>query len=182
MRSGISSSEAPERLSELIDWDIRFDRDTGSGELLTGREGGHTANRIYHADGDATGREFQRLLLERIKASANIRVFGGCFAIDLITASDEPGSPVRGAITHHPRYGLQMIWAKTTILACGGAGQLYRETTNPRGATADGLALAYRAGATLADLSFVQFHPTTLYLPGAHRALISEAVRGRVPT
>ena len=166
------------RIAELIDWDIRFDRDPTTAELRAGREGGHTANRIYHADGDATGREFQRLLVDRARASENVRIFEGCFALDLITASDETGSPVRGAITHHPRYGLQMIWAKTTILACGGAGQLYRETTNPRGATADGLALAFRAGASLADMAFIQFHPTTLYLPGANRALISEAVRG----
>ena len=166
------------RIRELIDWEIRFDRDDETNELLAGREGGHTASRIYHADGDATGREFQRVLVERVRAAENVRIFDGCFALDLITASDEPGSPVRGAITHHPRYGLQMIWAKTTILACGGAGQLYRETTNPRGATADGLALAFRAGASVADMAFVQFHPTTLYLPGANRALISEAVRG----
>ena len=165
------------RIRELIEWDIRFDRDK-NGDLLAGREGGHHAFRVYHADGDATGREFQRLLLDRAHAEEGVRVFEDCFALDLITPGDEPGSPVRGAITHHPKHGLQMIWAKTTILACGGAGQLFRETTNPRGATADGLALAYRAGATLADMSFVQFHPTTLYLPGAHRALISEAVRG----
>lgn len=166
------------RIRELIDWDIRFDRDEKTGELRAGREGGHHAHRIFHADGDATGREFQRLLLDRARATEGVRIFEDCFVLDLITPGDEPGSPVRGAITHHPKHGLQMIWAKTTILAAGGAGQLYRETTNPRGATADGLALAYRAGATLADMAFVQFHPTTLYLPGAHRALISEAVRG----
>jgi len=89
---------------------------------------------------------------------------------------------VLGAITHHPRHGLQMIWAKTTILATGGAGQVYRETTNPSSATGDGLAMAYRAGATLADLAFVQFHPTVLYVPGAARSLISEAVRGEGAT
>jgi L-aspartate oxidase len=170
--------EGAERIRELIDWDIRFDRNPSTGELLAGREGGHRAHRIYHAHGDATGREFQRLLVEKARQTEGVRIFDECFVLDLITPGDEPGSPVRGAITHHPKFGLQMIWAKTTILAAGGAGQLYRETTNPRGATADGLALAYRAGASLADLAFVQFHPTTLYLPGAHRALISEAVRG----
>ncbi|MEO1512115.1 MAG: FAD-binding protein, partial [Planctomycetota bacterium] len=92
------------------------------------------------------------------------------------------GSKVLGAITHHERYGLQMVWAPSTVLASGGAGQVFRETTNPRQATADGLAMAYRAGATLADLAFVQFHPTTLYLPGANRALITEAIRGRGAT
>src|SRR6185369_5376435 len=106
------------------------------------------------------------------------RLFEKCFALDLITPTPETGSPVMGAITHHPRYGLQMIWAEATILASGGAGQVYRETTNPRVATADGHAMAYRAGATVADMAFMQFHPTTLYLPGAPRSLISEAVRG----
>ncbi len=89
-----------------------------------------------------------------------------------------------GAITHHPKYGLQMIWAKATILAAGGAGVLFRETTNPPAATADGLAMAYRAGASLADMSFVQFHPTTLYLPARIAARSSprpSAGRGRVP-
>jgi len=166
------------RLAELIEWGARFDRDPASGELSRGREGGHTASRVYHADGDATGREIQRLLVERARATDGVRIFESCYGLDLITPSEEPGSPVQGAVTHHARYGLQMIWAKTTILASGGAGQLFRETTNPHGATADGLAMAYRAGATLADLAFVQFHPTTLYLPGAHRALITEAVRG----
>jgi L-aspartate oxidase len=83
-----------------------------------------------------------------------------------------------GAITHHPRYGLQMIWAKATILAAGGAGMMYRETTNPPLATADGVAMAYRAGAELSDMAFTQFHPTTLYLAGASRSLITEAIRG----
>lgn len=170
--------EGASALAELIGWGIRFDRDPITNELQTGREGGHTASRIYHSDGDATGREFQRLLLKKAGEAEGLRVFDQCFALDLITAGDEPGGAVLGAITHHPRFGLQMIWARTTILASGGAGQLYRETSNPRGATADGLAMAYRAGATLADLAFVQFHPTTLYLPGAHRALITEAVRG----
>lgn len=173
--------QGAQRIRELIEWDIRFDRDS-AGEFRTGREGGHHANRVLHAHGDATGREFQRLLLKKTRATEGVRIFGGCFALDLITSSEEPGSPVRGAITHHPKHGLQMIWAKTTILACGGSGQLYRETTNPRAATADGLALAYRAGASLADLAFQQFHPTTLYLPGANRALISEAVRGEGAT
>jgi len=105
-------------------------------------------------------------------------LFDQCFVIDLLTLNQTPGSPVLGAITWHPKYGLQVIWARTTILAMGGAGQVFRETSNPRVATADGIAMAYRAGAQLADMEFVQFHPTTLYIPGAARALISEAVRG----
>lgn len=165
------------RLAELIEWGFAVDRDAGGGPAL-GREGGHSASRVVHALGDATGRELVRCLLAKVRATAGVRIFEKCFTLDLITPSPEPGAPVMGAITHHPRYGLQMIWAQATILATGGAGQVYRETTNPRVATADGPAMAYRAGATLADMAFMQFHPTTLYLPGAPRSLITEAVRG----
>lgn len=169
--------QGPARVRELIDWGMELDKEP-NGDLAVGMEGGHSASRIYHAGGDATGAELQRTLVERTVGKSNVRLFESCFAIDLITASPEPGSPCLGAITHHPRYGLQMIWARTTILASGGAGQVYRETSNPQPSTADGHAMAARAGATLADMAFVQFHPTTLYLPGAPRALISEAVRG----
>lgn len=168
---------ARQRLQELIGWGAEFDKDA-AGVIARGLEGGHSAHRILHAHGDATGREIQRAILAKARAVENLRVFENCFALDLITPSREIGAPVMGAITHHPKYGLQMIWAKATILATGGAGVIFRETTNPPPATADGLALAYRAGATLADMAFVQFHPTCLYLPGASRALISEAVRG----
>lgn len=167
----------PERVRELLDWGIQLDRDA-QGRLALGREGGHSSARILHAMGDATGRELQRCLVEKLKSMPGVRLFEKCFTLDLITPTSEPGSPVLGAITHHPRYGLQMIWAEATILATGGAGQVFRETTNPRVATADGHAMAYRAGATVADMAFLQFHPTTLYLPGAPRSLISEAVRG----
>ncbi len=170
-------TEGADRVQELIDWGCAFDP-TEAGTLARGREGGHSASRIYHAGGDATGREIQTSLTSKVRATPGVRVFEKCFALDLITTSNQPGSPVLGAITYHRKHGLQMIWARTTILAAGGAGQLYRETSNPREATADGLAMAYRAGATLADMAFVQFHPTTLYLPGANRRLITEAVRG----
>ncbi|HEX2837550.1 MAG TPA: L-aspartate oxidase [Phycisphaerales bacterium] len=167
----------PRLLEEAISWGMNVDRSAG-GAISLGREGGHAASRIVHAHGDATGAELQRTLVERIRATQGVRVFEKCFALDLITPSAEVGAPVMGAITHHPKYGLQMIWAKATILAAGGAGVLYRETTNPPAATADGLAMAYRAGATLADMAFMQFHPTTLYLAGASRSLITEAIRG----
>jgi L-aspartate oxidase len=169
---------APRLINECLSWGMQVDRDA-SGGIALGREGGHSAFRIVHSHGDETGRELQRVVHAKAKSVSNIRIFENCFALDLITPSNEPGSPVMGAITHHPKHGLQMIWAKATILASGGAGVLYRETTNPPPATADGLAMAYRAGATLADMAFVQFHPTTLYLPGANRALITEAVRGQ---
>ncbi|MEL7472826.1 MAG: L-aspartate oxidase [Planctomycetota bacterium] len=167
----------PARVRELIDWGIGFDRGA-DGRFEAGREGGHSSRRIYHVGGDATGAALQRTLAERVGALSNVRVFDRCFALDVVTPSNAEGAPALGAITHHPRYGLQMIWARTTILASGGAGQAFRETTNPPGATGDGWALAYRAGATLQDMAFVQFHPTVLYLPGASRSLISEAVRG----
>lgn len=169
--------QAPERMAELVQWGMRFDRKDGK-DLSLGREGGHSHSRILHANGDATGAELSRCLVMKLAGTPHIRLFTDCFALDLITPSNEPGAPVMGAITHHPRYGLQMIWAKSTILATGGAGMVYRETTNPKCATADGLAMAYRAGAAVQDLAFVQFHPTTLYLAGRPRSLITEAVRG----
>lgn len=174
-------ASAPERMRELIAWGMAFDRTAtkgGEGDVALGREGGHTHARILHAHGDATGAELSRCLLGKARGTPGVRIFTHCFALDLITPSSAIGAPVMGAITHHPKYGLQMIWAKSTILATGGAGMVYRETTNPRSATADGLAMAYRAGAMVQDLAFVQFHPTTLYLAGRPRSLITEAVRG----
>lgn len=167
----------PERIEELLQWGVPFDRDD-AGAIDLGREGGHHERRILHVDGDATGRSLQDVLCRKMQDHPNIRVFEHCFALDLVTPSNEPGSPVVGAVTWHPKFGLQMLWARSTVLASGGAGQIYRETTNPRVATADGIAMAFRAGARLADMAFVQFHPTVLYLPGAPRSLISEAVRG----
>jgi len=176
--------DAPARIDELIEWGMRFDREPG-GALSYGREGGHHVNRILHTDGAATGAELVRCLAARVRATERIRIFDHCFAIDLLTAEgngdrlrSRSDRRVLGAITHHQRYGLQIIWAKATILASGGAGRVYRETTNPPVCTGDGLAMAYRAGAQVGDVEFMQFHPTTLYVAGASRALISEAVRG----
>ena len=171
--------EAPEAMEQLIRWGMEFDR-AGDGSIELGREGGHSHHRILHAGGAATGVELVRCMGALLQSRETIRQFDGCFALDLLTApgGGDGGSRVLGAITHHPRYGLQIIWARSTILACGGAGQVYRETTNPRVATGDGVALAYRAGAEIADIEFMQFHPTTLYVAGSSRSLISEAVRG----
>lgn len=171
----------PRAIEQLRGWGMRFDSD-GRGATALGLEGGHSAQRILHADGDATGRELARCLWSQVRARGSIRIFDSCFALDLLTPTDSREAPCMGAITHHPRFGLQMIWAKATILATGGAGVLWRETTNPPVATGDGLAMAFRAGARLADLAFMQFHPTTLYIAGASRALISEAVRGEGAT
>lgn len=164
-------------IDRLLHWGIRLDRDE-SGDLSLGREGGHSSRRIVHSDGDATGSELCRCLIAQAERTPNLRHFEDCFTLDLLTPTNAPGSPCMGAITHHPRYGLQMIWAKATILASGGAGMVWRETTNPPVATGDGIAMAYRAGARIADAAFMQFHPTTLYIAGAPRVLISEAVRG----
>lgn len=165
------------RIEELRHWGMRFDVNE-EGEISLGREGGHRESRILHSDGDATGRELVRCLGQHVQKSSAIRVFENCFALDLLTLSDADNSPVVGAITHHPKYGLQMIWSWSTIIATGGAGGVYRETTNPAGTTGDGIAMAYRAGAAVADMAFMQFHPTTLYIAGAERSLITEAVRG----
>jgi len=170
-------TQGPKLLQELIDWGATFDKNADN-SLAAAREGGHNANRIYHAGGDATGLEIQHTLTNKAQQHHSIRLFDHCFAIDLLTPSNQPNAPVLGAITWHPKHGLQVIWARTTILACGGAGQVYRETSNPTIATGDAIAMAYRAGASLQDMEFVQFHPTTLYIPGAPRSLISEAVRG----
>jgi L-aspartate oxidase len=172
--------EGPARIDELIEWGMPFDRDD-AGAFAYGREGAHSRHRILHAGGAATGEALARTLAHRVHACDSIRIFDRCFVLDLLTLngdSQRGNQRVLGAITHHPKYGLQIIWAKSTILACGGAGQVYRETTNPKITTGDGIAMAYRAGAALADLEFVQFHPTTLYIAGAGRMLISEAVRG----
>lgn len=164
------------QVERLLALGMPFDRDA-SGGLTLGREGGHHASRVLHADGDATGAALARTMIAAVRAHERIRLFPNCFALDLLTNSGNGGRCL-GAITHHPKYGLQMIWAKATILASGGCGRIYRETTNPPVATGDGLAMAYRAGAGIADMEFMQFHPTTLYVAGASRALISEAVRG----
>ncbi|MBN2446641.1 MAG: FAD-dependent oxidoreductase, partial [Phycisphaerae bacterium] len=165
-------AEGPRLVRQLSDWGARFDQDAQ--KVARGREGGHSQARIIHANGDATGREFVRVLLDRVRANRNIRLFENCFTIDLLTHDGE----VVGAVTYHAKHGHQMFWATTTVLAAGGAGRVYRESTNALVATGDGIAMALRAGATLRDMEFIQFHPTTLYVAGAARALLSEAIRG----
>ena len=169
--------EGPAEIDRLIEWGMRFDRDP-AGDPRLGREGGHLRSRILHTDGAATGAALASTLIDRVRATESIRLFEQCTAVDLLTTDSQPGSPVIGVLTHHPRYGLQVIWTAAVVLAGGGAGRLYRETTNPRTSTGDAMAMAWRAGATIADAEFVQFHPTTLYVAGSVRALLSEAVRG----
>jgi L-aspartate oxidase len=142
--------------------------------LALGREGGHSHHRIVHALGDATGREMMRAIISRAKQLANLQIWNDTFLIDLLTHE----AACRGALAWNPRHGKTLVWAKQTILCAGGTGQVYRETTNPGVATGDGLAMAYRAGAELRDMEFMQFHPTVLYIAGSSRTLITEAVRG----
>ncbi len=165
-------SEGPDVLRELMDWGFFFDTENGRYDL--GREGGHSARRILRASGDETGHELQDMLLTRIKGHPNIRTLEDAFAIDLLS---ENGT-CHGALIFDKNRGKQIIWAGATVLATGGSGCVFRETTNPSISTGDGLAMAFRAGAEIMDLEFFQFHPTTLYVAGAVRALISEALRG----
>ncbi len=164
--------EAPERIAELIKWGTRFDR--VDGQVALGMEGGHSHKRIVHALGDATGREVMRAVIARTRQTPNVRIWQNSFTIDLLTHEGR----CRGALVWDKRRGPSLVWARATVLATGGAGAIYRETTNPQIATADGHALAYRAGAELRDLEFMQFHPTVLYVAGSSRHLLTEALRG----
>src|SRR5437773_4659096 len=166
--------EGPKRVVELLSWGIHFDKKPGNPhDLAFGLEGGHSFARILHAYGDATGKELAQTLINKVRSYDTIRISENSFAIDLIT-NESRCLGVLALIDGN----IQVIWARRTILASGGAGQLYRESTNPKIATADGHAMAYRAGATLGDMEMVQFHPTVLYVAGSSRALITEAVRG----
>jgi L-aspartate oxidase len=165
--------EGPARVRDLIGLGAAFDRE--GGELAFGREGGHGLSRVIHAAGDATGREIELALLRAVRADDRIKILERMCATDLLHAH----CAVYGALFTCPSpAGLLQVRARAVILATGGAGQLYRETTNPDVATGDGVALGWRAGAEVADVEFFQFHPTTLYLAGARRFLISEAMRG----
>ncbi|MDO4586745.1 MAG: L-aspartate oxidase [Planctomycetia bacterium] len=163
-----------EEVQKLIEIGTIFDKKE-DGSLLLGREGGHTQFRIIHALGDATGQEIMRAVINEAKLRPNIRIWEDTFVLDLLTADGF----CRGAVVHWNKENeTELIWAKQTILASGGIGQLYRETTNPEVACGDGVAMAYRAGAVIRDMEFVQFHPTVLYIAGGSRSLITEAMRG----
>ena len=164
--------EAPRRINELITWGTNFDQVAGVLEL--GREGGHSHHRIVHALGDATGKEVMRAVIDRACGMPNIETWEHAFTLDLLSYEGQ----CCGALVWSEALGNTCVWARQTILCTGGTGQVYRETTNPEVATGDGLALAYRAGAELRDMEFVQFHPTVLYIAGSSRSLITEAMRG----
>jgi len=164
--------DAPERIEELIAWGTQFDRD--GTKLTFGREGAHSRNRILHAHGDSTGREIQRALYAKAQTLSEISVREFEFSTDLVTDAGR----VCGVRLIDERGQENTIHASAVLLATGGMGQLYLNTTNPSVATGDGVAMAYRAGAEVTDLEFIQFHPTALYLKKAPRFLLSEALRG----
>src|SRR5215207_400179 len=184
---GMLAAEGGRAIDDLLARGVRFDRDGSAGELARTREGGHSRSRVVHAGGDATGAELERALTEAVRAIPSVHSAEHAFLVDLLTTEGR----VTGAllwIDGRPR----LVRARAVVLASGGAGQLFADTTNPPLSTGDGIAAALRAGAVLADMEFVQFHPTALHTdgapdpPGDHpggppnppRPLISEAMRG----
>ncbi len=167
-------TEGPERVRELADWGAAFD--TSDGDLLVGREAAHTRNRIIHAGGDATGREIETALVRRLR-HAGATVIENHHVMALLLDDDGrcAGVELRRSDGSGPE---RVVGAGSVVLASGGAGQLWRNSTNPVGATGDGVALAWDAGAEVVSMEFMQFHPTALALDGAPRFLISEAIRG----
>ncbi len=165
-------NEGPERIEELIAWGTQFDRN--GTKLAFTREGAHSRDRILHAHGDSTGREIGRALYFKAKSLKNISICEFEFATDLIV---EDGR-VAGLTLLDNTGSVHPVRAAAVLLASGGLGHVYKESTNPPVATGDGVAMAFRAGAEVSDMEFVQFHPTALYIKGAPRFLLSEALRG----
>ena len=164
--------DAPQRIEELIGWGTEFDRE--GTKLTFGREGAHSRNRILHAHGDSTGREILRALYAKAKTLQNVSVREFEFSTDLLLHDGR----VNGIRLIDETGNEHTLSARAVLLATGGLGQLYRNTTNPAVATGDGVAMAYRAGAEISDMEFIQFHPTALYLKNTPRFLLSEALRG----
>jgi L-aspartate oxidase len=165
--------EGPARIQELIEWGIEFDRD-GS-KLLFAREGAHSRNRVLHSHGDSTGQEIARTLYLKAASLPNVTFRSFAAVIDLL---QEDGRVVGAVALESSSRSLYSIRANGVLLATGGLGRVFSDTTNPDVATGDGIAMAWRAGATISDLEFVQFHPTALSVEGAPRFLLSEALRG----
>ncbi|MCH9032712.1 MAG: FAD-binding protein, partial [candidate division Zixibacteria bacterium] len=173
----------PRSVNKLIERGVSFTRsprknDSSQADLDLALEGGHSARRVAHA-ADLTGREIERALLEGISASPNITVFENLIACDALQAVDCAVPTIAGILAYDSsRSEFRELSGKLTMIATGGVGQVYAHTTNPLIATGDGLAMAFRAGATVANLEFMQFHPTAFYEDADHSFLISEAVRG----
>ena len=163
--------EGPERISELIEWGAEFDRE--GTKLAFTMEAAHSRRRILHSHGDSTGKELERVLISKARSKKNIERLPFSTAVDLIIENGtcQGGCAINATDSHY-------IDAKSTVLATGGAGQVFSRTTNPAVATGDGMAIGYRAGAILEDMEFVQFHPTALFIPPAPQFLLSEAMRG----
>ena len=177
-------SEGPNCLSEMVNWGVHFDTDK-TGEFDLGKEGGHSENRVVHHK-DFTGAEIARALVARLDSLKNVEFLKHHFVVDLISDHHLKNNLPKEKTTCYGAYVLNektneiiTILSKITLLASGGAGQVYGHTTNPAVATGDGLAMAYRIGAKVKEIEFIQFHPTALYYPDETPAfLISEAVRG----
>lgn len=169
---------APDAIAWLAGLGVRFDKEDGNlTEWALGREGGHSRNRILHHQ-DRTGWEVERAMNEQVRKHPKISIFENTFVLNLLTADDA----CVGAQAMLPNEKIVSFTGRATMLATGGCGRLYQHTTNPRVATGDGLSLAHRIGAKIADLEFMQFHPTTLYHPQARSFLITEAARGHGAT
>ena len=166
----------PAGVRELMDWGAAFERDA-DGRLVLGREAAHSVRRVLHA-GDATGREIGRVLWKRVSAEPSVQTIDHALVTEILIENGGHRRLATGVVGYDARGNRHEYRARATLLATGGAGRVFSDTTNPPVATGDGIALAYHAGARVADLEFVQFHPTALNLEGAPRFLISEALRG----
>src|SRR5437868_676089 len=164
--------DAPERIEELIGWGTQFDRE--GTKLTFGREGAHSRNRILHAHGDSTGREIARTLYRKAASLPNVTFQSFAATTRLLIAEGACGALIRDAAANREF----AVFARAVLLATGGLGQVFLNTTNPDVATGDGVAMAWRAGAAISDIEFVQFHPTALAVEGAPHFLLSEALRG----
>jgi L-aspartate oxidase len=166
------AEQGPEAIRDLLSFGVNFDKENGELHLTT--EGGHSIARVLHS-GDSTGREIEQAMTESARENRNIEVFENCYAIDLLLNNAEC---IGARILDIKKREIVDIFARATVLATGGVGYIYQNTTNPEIATGDGIAIALRAGAKIEDMEFVQFHPTTLNKPGAPHFLVSEALRG----
>jgi len=165
--------EGPDRIRELILWGAEFDKE--GTKLAFTQEAAHSKRRILHAQGDSTGHEIMRVLIDKVRSSAKVSKIDFAFTRDLIV---HKGTCVGAIVCQQTLKKVLIITARAVLLATGGAGQLFERTTNPAVATGDGMAMAYRAGAALVDMEFIQFHPTALFRAGAPQFLLSEAMRG----
>lgn len=177
-------NEGPDRINDLIDWGVGFTKSSNNKDYALAKEGGHSVHRIFHVK-DFTGFEIQKILLKRAQEHPNISLYEDHFAIDLITEHHVLGNLQAafnicfGAYVYsHKEKKVFIFRSDYTILATGGGSRIYQYSTNPESASGDGVAMAYRAGVRIANMEFIQFHPTALYEPGHRLFLISEALRG----